>query len=96
MMDTAKPFSIFFAAIENDYRISSTHIGVFAALLHYRMNKGCANPIHAFSADIMKIAKISAAKTYRKCMQDMDAYGYLRYEPSFKKNKASTIYFNDT
>lgn len=95
-MDIQKPFSDFFAAISNDYRISSTHIGIFAALLHYKLEKGFTNPIHAFSADIMEIAKISAPKTYRKCMQDMSAYGYLRYEPSFKKNQPSKIYFNDT
>lgn len=95
-MDTQEPLSNFFTAIKNDYRISSTHIGVFAALLHYRMEKDFINPIQAYSTDIMKIAKISAAKTYRKCMQDMNEYGYLRYEPSFKKNQASKIYFNDT
>jgi len=90
-----KPLSAFFAAIANDYRISSTHISVFAALLHHRNDKGFTNPIYAYSADIMKIAKLSAAKTYRKCVRELSDYGYLRYEPSFKKNKASKIFFKD-
>ena len=63
------------------------------ALLKFRIDRGFANPIHAYSAEIMEIAKISAAKTYRRCVRDMSDYGYLRYEPSFKKNRPSTIYF---
>jgi hypothetical protein len=95
-METEKPLSQFFAAIKNDYRISSTHISVFAALLHFRIDRGFTNPIHAYSIDIMQIAKISAPKTYRRCMQDLSAYGYLRYEPSLKKNKASRIFLPET
>lgn len=40
----------------------------------------------------MTIAKLSAAKTYRKCVKELSEYGYLRYEPSLKKNQASRIY----
>jgi len=91
-MGTEKPLSAFFDAIANDYRISSTHISVFAALLHYRKDKGFTNPIYAYSSDIMRIAKLSAAKTYRKCVRELSDYGYLKYEPSFKKNRASRIF----
>lgn len=91
-MGTEKPFLNFFAAISNDYRISSTHISVFAALLYYRFEKGFSNPVCAYSADIMPLAKLSAAKTYRKCVKDLSDYGYLRYVPSLKKNQASRIY----
>jgi hypothetical protein len=94
-METEKPLLTFFRAIQNDYRISSTHICVFAALLYYRNDKGFINPIYAYSSDIMAIAKLSAAKTYRKCIRELSDYGYLRYEPSFKKNKASRIYIPD-
>ena len=43
----------------------------------------------------MAIAKISALKTYYRCIKDMSDYGYLRYVPSKKKNRASKIYFSD-
>ena len=91
-METEKPLSQFFAAIKNDYRISSTHIGIFAALLHFWMDRGFCNPIRAYSHDIMPIAKISALRTYCRCMRELNDYGYLRYEPSKKKNQASRIY----
>ena len=90
-----KPLSDFFSAIEKDPRISITHIGIYAALLQYRKEKGLVNPIVAFSHQIMRIAKISSPATYHKCVRDLSHFGYLRYEPSFHKNRGSRIYFMD-
>jgi len=84
-METLKPLSDFFSAVEKDYRISITHIGIYAALLHYRQMQGFPNPVTAFSHDIMSIAKISAPATYHKCIKELNEYGYIRYVPSFKR-----------
>lgn len=92
-MTPLKPLSRFFEAIQGDCRISSTHIGIYAALLYISEDKGFCNPVEAFSSDVMATAKISAHRTYRKCLKDMTEYGYLKYVPSFKKNKASKIFF---
>lgn len=92
-MDTVKPLIAFFDKISTDQRISSTHIGVFAALFHYRLQRGFANPIQAYSHEIMSIAKISAIRTYCRCLRDMSDFGYIRYLPSKKKTVPSTIYF---
>lgn len=89
------PLSVFLRGSLNDYRISSTHIGVFAALVQYSADRGHINPYRAYSYEIMKIARISSLKTYSRCMQDLHAYGYLNYEPSKKKNLASRIRFNE-
>jgi hypothetical protein len=43
-MEALKPLSDFFSAIENDYRISITHIGIYAALLQYWKEHQYANP----------------------------------------------------
>ncbi|MDT0677051.1 hypothetical protein [Autumnicola musiva] len=92
-MEQLKPLSDFFTAIEQDGRISITHIGIYAALLEYRSQIGNVNPIAVFSYDIMKIAKISSAMTYHKCVKDLNEFGYIRYVPSFNKNRGSRIYF---
>lgn len=92
-MDNLKPLLEFFTAIEKDFRISTTHIAIYAALLQYRSQKGFINPIEVFRGEITPIAKISSAHTYLKCIQELSEYGYIKYLPSFKKNKASTIYF---
>lgn len=95
-MDALQPLSDFFAAIERDPRISVTHIGIYAALLQHWKTHACTDPVQAFSHQIMRIAKISAPATYHKCIRDLDAFGYIRYEPSFKRNQASKIYVTGT
>ena len=95
-MDRFCYLSNFFEAIESDARISITHIGVFAALLQYYAQNGFTNPIHAFSYDIMRVAKLSSAITYHKCIKDLSAYGYIIYEPSFNRKKGSRIYLLET
>ncbi len=95
-METLNPLSGFFSAIEKDYRINITHIGIYASLLQYRQEQGFINPVTAFSYDIMRIAKISAPATYHKCVKELSDYGYIRYVPSFKRNQGSRIYFPET
>jgi len=93
-MDQLKPLSDFFNAISGDPRISITHIGIYAALLQYWSEHYLENPIHVFSHEIMRIAKISASSTYHKSIRDLSNYGYIRYEPSYKRNRGSKVYFN--
>lgn len=93
-MDTLQPLSDFFLAIEKDPRISITHIGIYAALLQYWKEQNYVNPVQAFSYQIMQIAKISASATYHKCIRDLNDFGYIKYEPSFKRNQGSRIYFS--
>ncbi len=92
-MEVLKPLSDFFKAIENDYRISITHIGIYVALLQFRVDRGFINPIRAFRYEIMAIAKISSPKTYYKCMRELNEYGYIKYVSTRKRNQGSTIYF---
>lgn len=93
-MDFSKPLSDFFSAIEHDPRISITHIGIYAALLQYWSEHHFENPVHVFSYDIMRIAKVSASTTFHKTIRELSEYGYIKYEPSFKRNKGSKVYFN--
>ena len=87
-----KPLSDFFKAIERDARINTTHIGIYAALLQYWQLNNCTSPICAFSYEIMRIAKVSAQATYHRSIKDLHSFGYVRYEPSFKRNSRSRIF----
>jgi hypothetical protein len=91
-VEALSPLAIFFEGIRKDYRICTTHIGLFAALLEYWQRHEFRNPIEAYSYQIMPLAKISASTTYHKCLRDLHHYGYLRYEPSFKRNRPSRIF----
>ena len=92
-MERLNYLSDFFEAIKSDARISITHIGIYTALLQYRIERNFINPIHVFSHEIMSIAKLSSAITYHKCVRELSDYGYIRYEPSFNRTKGSKIYF---
>jgi len=92
-METLKPLSDFFVAIEKDFRISTTHIAIYASLLQYRVNNGFVNPIQVFRHEITSLAKVSSPYTYHKCIHELSDYGYIKYEPSFKKTLGSKIYF---
>lgn len=92
-MEADNSLSVFFQRSRNDQRVGITHIGIFAALVQFAAASGFPNPVQAFSYDIMKIAKISALRTYCRCVKELSDYGYLIYVPSKKKNKPSSIYF---
>ncbi|MFH7017399.1 hypothetical protein [Flavobacterium sp. FlaQc-47] len=92
-METLQPLSDFFKAIEKDYRISITHIGIYAALLQFRADKGFINPVKAYRHEIMKIAKITGPVTYHKCIRELNEYGYITYSPKRNRNQRSIIYF---
>lgn len=94
-MENLKPLSDFFRAVERDFRISSTHIAIYAALLKFRSDMGFINPISATADDIKPIAKLSSSKVYLRCVSDLDQYGYLLYLPVKKRNQKSKIYFLD-
>ncbi len=59
LMEALEPLSDFFSSIENDCRISITHIGIYAALLQYWKEHQYANPFQVFSYEIMEKAKAS-------------------------------------
>jgi hypothetical protein len=92
-METLKPLSDFFEAIKKDQRISITHIGMYAALLQFRADKGFINPIQVYRSEIIAIAKIYSPKTYHKCIRQLNEYGYIKYEPSRNRKRGSKVYF---
>ena len=84
----------FFKAIEKDPRIRSTHIGVYASLLHYWNANGRVNPIRVFSHEMIGLIKLSCRDTYFKYIGELSEYGYIRYERSFNHNRPSEIYLH--
>ena len=90
-MEPFRPLSGFFDAIKKDARICSTHIGLYATIVAYWQSHGAQNPVRAYAHEIMPLAKISANTTYHKCIRDLHDFGYILYEPSFKRNERSKI-----
>lgn len=91
-MSELKPLSDFFAAIANDPCINTTHISLYMALLQFWYGHDCKNPVSIFSHEVMRLCKISGSATYHKCIKELSDYGYIRYIPSYYRNKRSLVY----
>lgn len=42
----------------------------------------------------MKLAKINARYTYNKCMNSLEEYGYIKYQPSQNSFVPSKVFIN--
>jgi hypothetical protein len=91
-MEIFQPLSNFYKAIEDDVKINSTHISLYFALLQkWNLNQS-QNPVLIVRDELMKTAKINARHTYNKCMNELDEYGYINYNPSSNPFAGSTVY----
>lgn len=50
------------------------------------------NPISISRDEVMRISKISSKATYHKCLKNLHALGYIKYEPSYNPYKGSLVH----
>jgi hypothetical protein len=81
----------FVEAIRYDPRITSYHVSLFVAIVHFRGSGRVGEKIYAFSHELMPLAKISSGRTYHKCIKDLHDFGYIEYEPSYNRFLGSKI-----
>lgn len=94
-MDIFPPLTGFYAAIAADTRIGASHISIYMALLQQWNINGGSNPVKIERASIMKAAKINARQTYNKCINQLQEYGYIIYEPCSNQFEASVIHLKN-
>ncbi|MCX2429928.1 hypothetical protein [Pedobacter sp. GR22-10] len=92
-MEKGNILSDFLDKISDDPRICIAHLGLFAVLFKKWSEQGGEGVLKIFAAQAMVHAKISSSNTYHRLIRELDEYGYLRYEPSFYKRKASQVHF---
>jgi hypothetical protein len=91
-MELFPPLTGFYGAVAEDVRISSTHISLYMALMQQWNLLGGRNPFPIDRDVVMRTAKISARKTYNKCLNNLQDYGYIKYLPSSNSFTQSIIY----
>lgn len=94
-MDIFPPLTGFYASIADDTRIGASHISIYMALLQQWNLNGGTNPILVKRDVIMERAKILARHTYNKCMNELNNYGYISYEPASNGSNCSRVFLND-
>jgi len=75
----------------SDNRLLSTHFSLFTGLyIHWQYN-GFESPFKITRRELMNCSKIASIATYHKCIRELSAYGYIRYQPSYHPQKGSMI-----
>jgi hypothetical protein len=93
-MDVFPPLTNFYSAIATDTRIGASHISIYMSLLQQWNINGGINPIAIKRDEIMERAKILARYTYNKCMNELNNYGYIIYEPASNGAVYSLVIIN--
>jgi hypothetical protein len=94
-MELFPPLTKFYNSIANDSRIEASHISLYMALLQHWNLGGGINPIKISRSEIMKYAKINARQTYNRCMNNLEEFGYIKYEPSSNGSVQSRVILNN-
>lgn len=91
-MNYIKHLTGFFDKVAKDKMLNPTHVSLYIALFQFWNINRFRNPISISRDEIMRISKISSMATYHKCLKNLHALGYIKYEPSFNPYKGSHVY----
>lgn len=72
----------------NDERLMPTHMSLF---IHFQRN-GFVSPFPVTMAGLMACSRIASVATYHKCIKELNDFGYIRYQPSFRPKNGSIVY----
>jgi hypothetical protein len=75
----------------DDPRMSAVHISIYVALIC--MTSDDNKTLRVFSHEVMPLCKISGVATYHRCIRELDAFGYIKYFPSYNQYKGSRVEF---
>jgi len=90
-MNYIKHLTGFFDKVINDDTLNPTHISLYIALFQFWNSNRFRNPISISRDEVMRISKISSKATYHKCLKNLHALGYIKYEPSYNPYKGSMV-----
>lgn len=91
-MNYIKHLTGFFDKVINDNTLNPTHISLYIALFQFWNCNRFRNPISISRDEVMRISKISSKATYHKCLKNLHALGYIKYEPSYNPYKGSLVH----
>ena len=79
--------------MSKDERLNATHISLFTGLFIHWQRNGFASPFAVTRRALMGYSRIASIATYHKCIKELDAYGYIRYQPSYHPKLGSQVYW---
>lgn len=80
----------FFARVQDDPNLSSTHISLYFVLVGKWIKNDC-QPFSTTRRQMMTYAKIHSTATYTRCIYNLETWGYIIYLPSYHPALGSLI-----
>ena len=77
----------------SDSKMLSTHVSLLTALFVLWQQSGFTNPFTVSRKKLMAFSRIASIATYHKCIRELDAFGYILYQPSYHPIKGSLIWW---
>lgn len=84
-------FEALYTNLLNDKRLSVCHCSIYMALILLWQKNELANPFPLSRKGIMELEHVHSIVTYHKCIGQLEAYGYIRNNPSYSYYDRSTI-----
>lgn len=91
-MNFIKHFLGWIEKASEDQRLTPHHMSLYITLFQYWNQNHFRNPINIYRQEAMNVSKIGSVNTYVKCLKELDAWEYIRYEPSFNPQRASKVH----
>jgi hypothetical protein len=76
----------------DDKRLTPHHVSLYVILFQYWNSNRFRNPISISREETMSMSKIGSINTYIKCLKELHAWGYIKYDPSFNPMKGSKVH----
>lgn len=89
----ASSFGQLISQMGADHRLKTSHISLFTALFIHWQRHQFQSPFSASRRKLMALSRIASQATYHKCIRELDAYGYIRYRPSYHPGLASQVFW---
>ena len=77
----------------SNQQLFATHVSLFTAIFVSWQRSGFNSPFSISRRQLMSCSRIAAFATYHKCIKELVAYGYIRYEPSYHPIEGSLMYW---
>lgn len=78
----------FYETIEEDSRITVTHVSLYIAIRFIWENDRVVDCMEIDRSRLMMLGKISSRVTYDKCMHSLHEFGYIQYMPYCGRRKS--------
>ena len=91
-MDRLQELMTFILELTADIRLKPTHISLCLALCHAWVRSNFQNIFQVSRSKLMAAASRNQSRaTYHKVMKDLQAFGYLKYTPSYHPVNGSSV-----